>query len=192
MNEIEITEENYEMYDEFDRLANPPAAILPFASRKEKLIWNVLSILSVLIPLFVLGSIYIIFSNINTLLTILLSVFTWIDCYVNIYIVNKIIYKMNIKTFKKQHPDFDINIDIKEVAKALKKYKELSKVPKNIEKKKEEHLTNLPDEVRKMSTNEKLAYLDQEKEFWEQVAVQEKYTNLDEQKENQIQKSLSR
>lgn len=191
MNEIEITEENYEMYDEFDRLANPTCSILSFASRKEKLIWNVLSILSVLIPLFVLGSIYIIFSNINTLLTILLSVFTWIDCYVNIYIVNKIIYKMNIKTFKKQYPDFDINIDIKEVAKALKKYKELSKVSKNIEEKKEEHLTNLPDEVREMSTKEKLAYLEQEKEFWEQVAIQEKYTNLDKQKEA-IQKSLSK
>lgn len=98
---------------------------------------------------------------------------------------------MNIKTFKKQYPDFDINIDIKEVAKALKKYKELSKVSKNIEEKKEEHLTNLPDEVREMSTKEKLAYLEQEKEFWEQVAIQEKYTNLDKQKEA-IQKSLSK
>lgn len=117
----------------------------------------------------------------------------YIATYYNLFtkVIPKVVENIRMKKFQKQYPNFDINTDVKEVEKALEKYRELSKIPKDIEEKKCEHVTNLPDEVKKMSAQEKLAYLESEKEFWEQVAIQEKYTNLDKQKEA-IQKSLSK
>lgn len=187
MNEIEITEENYEMYEEFDRLNSNSF----FFNKRETIQWTISIIISFIIPTFIGGSLVIAFPNMHTLLIMVTSISALMSAVTNLVIANKIIRKMNVKTFQKEYPNFDINTDVKEVEKALEKYRELSKVPKDIEEKKEEHLTNLPDEVREMSTKEKLAYLEQEKEFWEQVAIQEKYTNLDKQKEA-IQKSLSK
>lgn len=193
MKKIEITEENYEAYEEFKRLKDRNFALfqVPVANKKVKVYGGILTTIFTLLPFM---AAIIISEFCFPIVLSFIIIFTTMVASIGsgLLFVSKIIHKMNMKEFQKQYPDFDINVDVKEVAKALNKYKELSKVPKNIEEKKEEHLTNLPDEVRKMSTNEKLAYLDQEKEFWEQVAVQEKYTNLDEQKEKQIQKSLSR
>lgn len=95
---------------------------------------------------------------------------------------------MNIKAFQKQYPDFDITMDVNAVAKELEKYRELSQVPKEIEEKREVHLSNLPDDVKEMSTREKIDFLNHERELWEQVAIQEKYGNLEEQNENSLPK----
>lgn len=195
MNEIKITEENYEVYKEFDRLKDRTFGLfqVPVANKKVEVRGNVLTSTVALISFMAAIGMSIIASGlyfpIALSITIYLTIFTAMIAAIGggLLFVSKIIDKMNMKEFKKQHPDFDINIDIKEAAKALEKYKKLSKVPKNIEEKKKEHLTNLPDQVKKMSTQEKLTYLGQEKEFWEQVAIQEKYEKTEE-KETQIQK----
>ena len=90
--------------------------------------------------------------------------------------VDKITDKINLKKFEKEHPDFDINIGIDELEKELNKYQELSKIPKDIEKQKEEHMPNLQEIFKNMSTEEKLAFLEQEKQFWQQVQTKEELT----------------
>lgn len=86
-----------------------------------------------------------------------------------------------MKMFQKKHPDFDINIDATEVEKELEKYYQLSKLPKDIVKQKEEHLENYGESMREISVEERLELLKREKEFWEQVAIQEKYQETGEE-----------
>ncbi len=86
-----------------------------------------------------------------------------------------------MKMFQKKHPDFDINIDATEVEKELEKYYQLSKLPKDIVKQKEEHLENYGESMREISVEERLELLKREKEFWEQVAIQEKYQGTGEE-----------
>jgi len=85
--------------------------------------------------------------------------------------------KFLLHRFKKKYPEFDIHLDEDEVEKELTKYYELSKIPENLEQKKEEHLDNHTESFKQMTVEEKLAFLNQEKEFWESVAIQEKYQN---------------
>lgn len=182
MNEIKITEENYDMYEEFNRLSNSPVSILPFASEKEATFFNILMPVGICSSIALSMAMLFLFKS-----TVLFFGGLIINIGACIFQTNKIIRKMNMKTFQKQYPNFDITIDVKEVEKTLEKYR-LSKISKNIEEKKFEHLRNLPDNVKEMSTDEKLAYLEQEKEFWEQVAIQEKYQNIDKEQETQIKK----
>lgn len=187
MKKIEITEKNYDAYKEFDRLNNSPIGVFPLASIREEIYFIILGISSVVLPMMITSMALSFFSSLFTI---------WIigfisSMYFNFLITNKIIRKMNMKTFQKEYPDFDIAVDVKEVAKELEKYEELSKIPKNIEKEKEEHLSNLPSNVKEMSTEDKLAYLEHEREFWEKVAIQEKYGNIGDSKEIGRQKSLS-
>lgn len=201
MNKVEITEENYEMYDKFCNIK------YHIHGTKYPVLFVLLASLIATLCLFLgivgAASYFLLINNLIGVFGIdLLSCssmiyslvyggsmipYVWAVYLLGTKGIPKAVQNIRMEKFQKQYPDFDINIDVKEVAKALKKYKELSKVPKNIEEKKCKHLTNLPDEVRKMSTQEKLAYLEQEKEFWEQVAVQEKYEKTEE-KETQIQK----
>ncbi len=106
------------------------------------------------------------------------------ECFL-IFGSKKILFKMSLKNFKEDYPDIDINIDKQELEKALVKYKELSKVEKDCEKKKEEHLSNYQESFRSMTPSEKIAFLEKEKEFWEQEAILEKNqtSELDIQKE---------
>ncbi len=61
----------------------------------------------------------------------------------------------------------------------------MSKIPKNIETKKEEHLDRHKNDFGTMTTEEKLSFLEQEREFWGQVAIQEKYSDINED-ENEL------
>lgn len=92
-----------------------------------------------------------------------------------------------MKKFKKEYPDFDTNIDAIELEKELEKYEALSSA-KDIENKKEEHLSKFADEFKSMSAKEKIAFLEKEKEFWQQAQQSEemaiKYMN-EEQEEYQ-------
>ena len=87
----------------------------------------------------------------------------------------KIAKKLYLKKLKKEYPDIDINVNIDNLKEALTKYEELSKIPKNIEEKKEQCLTNHSDEFKKKTTEEKISELKEEIEFWEQVKIEEKY-----------------
>lgn len=91
----------------------------------------------------------------------------------------KITKKLEENRFKKLYPDVNMDVDADELGKALERYKELSTVPKDVEYQVEERLEKCSDEVKKLSTSEKIEYYKEQKEFWEKVAIQEKYGLLD-------------
>ena len=120
------------------------------------------------------------------------------------------------KLFHKKHPNLDIKINTKELNQKLKEYNQLSKKSVDIgktesahlnekeidselaqcdefeenhnhlEKQKEKHLENYSEVFKQMTVGEKLAFLNQEKEFWEQVAIEEKYQNEGEDTTGQV------
>ena len=195
MKEIEITEENYKMYQKFYDIKNNISelrhpflcsvgitaglfaclcGIAPYGIIIKNIVMAIG--MSLYEPLSIIG----ILGSYGIIISILIGKG-----------IPSFFQHMRMGDFLKIYPNFDINTDVNEVEKALEKYRKLSKMPKNIEEKKKDHLTNLPDKVKEMSTDEKLVYLEQEREFWEQVKVQEKYQDLEEQKEKSMQKSLS-
>ena len=91
----------------------------------------------------------------------------------------KISRKIEENRFKKLYPNVNMDVDADELGKALERYKELSTVPKDVEYQVEERLEKCSDEVKKLSTSEKIEYYKEQKEFWEKVAIQEKYGLLD-------------
>lgn len=60
-------------------------------------------------------------------------------------------------------------------------------MPKDLETKKEEHLTFYQERVKEMTTEERIAFLEHEKEFWMQV--QKKDTLSKEEHEEGYQKN---
>ncbi len=80
-----------------------------------------------------------------------------------------------INKLKRDFPDLDYDIDQNELGEGLQKYEELSKLPKNLENQKEEHLSSMEGNMRSLSTQEKIEYLKNESEFWNLVAIEEKY-----------------
>lgn len=91
----------------------------------------------------------------------------------------KIIENYDTKKFKNNYPGINTDVDVLKLEKALERYKELSTVPKDVEYQVEERLEKCSDEVKKLSTSEKIEYYKEQKEFWEKVAIQEKYGLLD-------------
>lgn len=83
----------------------------------------------------------------------------------------KITKKLEENRFKKLYPDVNMDVDADELGKALERYKELSTVPKDVEYQVEERLEKCSDEVKKLSTSEKIEYYKEQKEFWEKVAI---------------------
>lgn len=194
MEKIEINEENYNDYQEFLDAKNSISTM------------NHPIIMGILISL---GSVTFVFGGVGLLVLIMMSimkvaevigmssilealaVIAGVGSYIGVVaamgmiVFPKIVSKHLIKKFQKKHPDFDINLDKKEVEKELEKYRQLSKIPKNIETKKEEHLDRYKNDFGTMTTEEKLSFLEQEREFWEQVAIQEKYSDINED-ENEL------
>lgn len=87
----------------------------------------------------------------------------------------KIIENYDTKKFKNNYPGINTDVDVLKLEKALERYKELSTVPKDIKYQARERLEKCSDEVKELSTSEKINYYKEQKEFWEKVAIQEKY-----------------
>lgn len=185
---IQITEENLDAYKEFVRLTKPRRLETPLSGKREEISLYLLILVSIFIPLCIPIIVATIFPTVGGIIGILIMASVIPFALMNFYISDRIIRKMNMRTFQKQYPDFDITIDTNEAKKELEKYRELSKVPKKIEEKKEEHLLNFQNTFKEMSTEEKIKFLNQEREFWEQMAIQEKYGNSEEQQEKQFVK----
>ncbi len=188
MDKIEINEENYEQYQEFLD-AKSGAAI-----ENHSIFWSVGIGLSCFMIFFagMTGVALIIKPIYDSLVASGASVairkgialsglvtgglgFTIFSIY---KFVTSGIPQIFIKIFQKKYPDFDIHIDETEVKKELEKYIQLSKIPEDIEKKKLDHLSNYQDIFCQLTTEERLEFLKKEKEFWEQVAIQEKYQDV--------------
>ena len=93
--------------------------------------------------------------------------------------MDKLYEKYNAKLLKKDYPEIDVNISKEELEKELDKYEEMSSVYVDLNTKKCEHLSNYSEKFVEMTTEEKIAFLEKEKEFWNKVLFQEKNENLD-------------
>lgn len=184
MEKIEINEENYNEYQEFLDAKN---CISP---TNHPMILGIVTSIGACAVVFggATGMVFIMMSimkiagvigmpSILTFIATMTSVVAYIGALVfaGVKVFPKALSKHFLKKFQKKHPDFDMSLSKGEVEKELEKYHQLSKIPKNILEKKEEHLDKHKNDFDKMTTEEKLNFLEQEKKFWEQVKVQEKY-----------------
>ena len=80
--------------------------------------------------------------------------------------------------FKKKYPGVNTDVDVDELGKTLEKYKELSTVPENIDLLKNEYSQDYSDKINNMTTDEKIAYFEEQKDLWKKVAIKEKYGDV--------------
>ena len=189
MRKIEINEENYDMYQGFLDAKNGNMLENHVLLSSAGIIVASLAILSVAVT----GAV-LIMNPINAFLIVNVSegirkaIMMLGTSTISLGTAGVSIYKFCIsgiprillKIFSHKHPNFDLSLSEEEVKKELEKYEQLSQIPKDIEEKKEEHLTNHQESFREMTTEEKLTFLEKEKEFWQQVAIQEKYRDTEE------------
>ncbi len=171
---LEITDENYDRYHSLYDIKNKEF----YGTKKQIIIHYLITIVLEVICVSGAGIFYASSSMLGFCIGMIAA------C--SIHLVSKpILSKISFRNFKEEYPNIDINIDKEELKKALVKYQELSKVEKDFEEKKEEHLENYPEAFRSMTPSEKIAFLEKEKEFWEQEKILEKYasTELDIHKE---------
>lgn len=193
MKKLEINEENYDMYQEFLDAKNGSMS----ENRLYLYITGITIAVFVFFGLGMTGTVLII-EPISNLVTVTVSeavrhllmvtgvaiagLGTTIGA--TIFSVYKFLHsgipRILLKSFSRKYPDFDLSLSEEEVKKELEKYEQLSQIPKDIEEKKKEHLTNHQESFREMTTEEKLTFLEKEKEFWQQVAIQEKYRDTEE------------
>ena len=88
----------------------------------------------------------------------------------------KMMLKKNLKKFKEDYPNIDIDIENVELQKELSKYEELSMNKDNHmnEELYKHDLKVLDNEFKEKTTTEKIELLKKEIEFWNQVEKQEK------------------
>lgn len=149
MGKIEINEENYKDYQEFLDAKNCISTI------NHPMIFGIVATIGVFVAAFgsTLGMVFIMMSimkaaevigmsSILEVLTVIISIGGYFGtlAFVGIKILPKQVSKYLIKRLQKKHPDFDMSLSKGEVEKELEKYRQLSKVPKDIDEKKEEHL----------------------------------------------------
>jgi len=184
MKKIKITEENYELYKElYNFKTNPDDIYTPLQKKLCFLLWMIIPglgfglysaivfasfTLPIIIPIILVMLPPIIFSSSK-----LLDAITYkLDDF-----ITRLVGKNNFKKFKEKNPNLNTYIDVNELEKKLEEYKS-TKTEKTIENTKEEHLSNFNENFRKMTTQERLELLNKEKEFWEQVYIQEQYQEL--------------
>lgn len=185
-----ITEKNVEVYEEFVWLTESQIINLRVAGKRESICAQILFSASFLAPVALLSIVLLL----PTVSSIVVNPIVGPLCMllgvpfmaINFYISNKIIRKMNMKTFQKKHPDFDTTIDTEVAKLELENYLQLTKDEKEIEEKKEAHLSNLQNNCEEMSRQEKIAFL---KQVREQETNQNNFGNLNEQHERQFTKN---
>lgn len=184
MGKIEINEENYNDYQAFLDAKNciSPTnhpmilGIIMSIGACTVVFGGVVGIVSIMMSIMKIAEV-IGMPSIIEALTAMMGIGGYIGAlvFVGVKVFPKALSKYFLKKFQKKHPNFDISLSKENIEKELEKYRQLSKVPKDIEEKKEEHLDNYKNSFNTMTTEEKLSFLEQEKKFWEQVKVQEKY-----------------
>lgn len=179
---MEVTHENYKMYQEFLEVKRRKSL------EKHRLLWD-LGLLFVSITLYVggfIGGTFIIKHLNEVVVHGLMDIIG--TCFFGTYSLGmgfllakglpRLVDHILIHNFKRKYPEFDIKTDSYEVEESLEKYNQFPKISEDIEQKKEEHLSCYQDEFSQMTTEEKLQVLNQERFFWEQVAIQEQYQSI--------------
>ena len=91
-----------------------------------------------------------------------------------------------IKRIKKDYPEIKTDMGCERLREELIKYEELYKVSKNIDLKKEEHISDVENNIKKLSIKEKIEFLQRESEFWNLVTIEEKYKDANILEEHKV------
>lgn len=183
MDKIKITEKNLEVYKEFIWFAESRKFEIRVAGKKEEISSYLLFGASFLVPITILSTVLLL-PSVSPIIGPLCLLLCIPSMLINFYMSNKIIRKMNMKTFQKKYPDFDTTIDLEVAKLELEKYMQLAQISKEIEEKKEEHLSNCQNKCEEMSRQEKIIFLRQVKE---QETTQDNFENSNEQQEKLIE-----
>ncbi len=204
MEKLEINEENYELYQKLLQIRNSR-----IDSKYAELVYigqilgTMLMMITVVLGMIPVTHLALTFGDkLGTLFSIEERIIHTgvIACYgmtvaCTLFSLPKIICHIRTNIFHKKHPNVDIKVKTEEIKKELNKYNQLSKTTQDIEKKeeehlskvstdieekREEHLSNYSDKFQESTAEEMLAFLKEEKVFWEQVAIEEKYRDTDE------------
>ena len=168
MKKIIINDENYKEYSDLYKVIQGDSV-----NKGTKFLMDILILLDVVILIFLSIKILITVEGIKGI--ILMIIVLYIGIMVTAPSIFKHLEKMNMNYLKKSYPNIDTNVDEEKLKKALIKYNELSKIPEDIDVQIEIHLSDFNNTFRKMSTKQKMRYLQKEKEFWQIVAIKEKY-----------------
>lgn len=195
MKNIEITEENYNLYEKLYLIKEK-------GYTDNKCFTLVSIVFGIIISLFIIGpgvlisylaQISILPETIGLISGVIYTIF---GCALGLIVapqlIAKKISKMTLKKFEKENPEFNINIDIKELENKLKEYglnqnsgysiKEI----REKEKQEQEHLSFYNNDFKKMTIEEKISFLESEKEFWSQY----KENNTEDEKGKQKKKEF--
>jgi len=185
MKNIKITEQNKEIYTKL------------YNAKRYDSTDSLITTISIGIGMLIigLGSIpfydLILTSYVTNFNTLTLSILAYATCGTLVIMsIPTTRYYGKIRKFKKEYPEIDTKIKESELEKALENYERLSKIPKDIEIKKEEHLTSFNDEFREMTNQEKLDFLQKEIEFWDKLSKDEAF--VESLKENAPEKKIGR
>lgn len=168
MKEIEITEENVQIYQEYLSIKNRI-----ISSDYSELLVSLKLFSFIIATLGVLISFSII-TMFTTIIETLISVGISLGALTGIVYLEKNIFcelpiRLEMKKFKKNNPNFDTNINLEELEKELNKYYTLSELPKDLKKQKEEHFSLYKKNEKEMTLEEQLIALEKEKIFLMQL-----------------------
>ena len=191
MTEIKITEENKEMYEEYYLIKSGALSY-----KKNFIRWIPKTIASILLPMVLMIPIVSTLSKVihlSTLLMITSSICTIVMMGGLMAHNIKTLKLQDLKQFQSKYPDFDMTLDKEKVEELIEEYK------LGIQKK--EMLTNLnelsldlteEEKIERVNTfmsmtnDEKIAFLEREKDFWCQYKEQENMKEEEKSKQNKM------
>ncbi len=180
--ELNINEDNYNQYVELLK------AKRGYSNPKHKARERLVMAIGIMLALSIMGtglclSAFVLDALQTALATILVVAPSMFGCSIAAGAVCKM---LTYKDLKKENPDIDVKVDEFDLEDELLKYDEISSIPKDIELQKDNHNESYNEDVKEMSTKEKIEYFEREKEFWENYAIKEKYENKQKSKVDDI------
>lgn len=173
MKEIEITEENVQIYQEYLSIKNRI-----ISSDYSELLVSLKLFSFIIATLGVLISFSII-TMFTTIIETLISVGISLGALTGIVYLEKNIFcelpiRLKMKKFKKNNPNFDTNINLEELEKELNKYYTLSELPKDLKNQENKKEMNLEEQLIALEKEKIFLMQLNEKKELEQVNFQKK------------------
>ncbi len=169
MNKIELTDENRDLYQQYYDIKK--GGVLPI---DHQVLFEVVIIATIIGLCIISGGIGFLGARIvahftNSELATLISLIglAAVSVAAGFGGIQKLGEKWGVKKFKRDHPEIDTDVDIKELGKALDKVKE-EETNELVKRETKKYHDYISDEVQDMTIQEKIAFLTREREFWEQ------------------------
>jgi len=96
-------------------------------------------------------------------------------------VMTKYFLRKEFNEFTEEYPEFDTNISYDDIAKILEKAKQPvndSEIQNKISEE-QQHINSIKNNFAGMTTDEKIHFLEQERDFWEQVRIHEDKVKTD-------------